>query len=374
MKITKPDLTNIWAEAGSIAAVDSSKISEGWIVEIPPYEEANFIENRQDEGIAYLMQQGVPEWDSSIEFQASSSYVQYSGVVYKCLITATGKQPDIYPTYWTKAFDDAGAAQAVQSNLDAVTSATDPFTQYLLKSRAIAHGIDTDLLVTNSLVSTNLNILSGDGVWVYDSTCTNRPFINGKISQAISGNTVFQISESADGVVNKGIATRTGLSGVFTEWEYAVTSATPLNISTIQDTLTSLQAQITNLQVKVGDLFTTTIDFLSPTDVTAHLGYGVWQRFGQGQALVGRSALGGAPSWTTVTTSTYGEYTHTLTTDEMPSHTHNSSGSAGTGEGSGSINSVQQSAFSTPTTSTGGGQAHNNVQPSIIIGVWLRTS
>ena len=68
---------------------------------------------------------------------------------------------------------------------------------------------------------------------------------------------------------------------------------------------------------------------------------------------------------------------HTLTEAQMPDHTHtyseSSSGPAASGVGAG---------FSPPTTvgrqevdsgSTGGGSAHNNVQPTIILNYIIKT-
>lgn len=59
-----------------------------------------------------------------------------------------------------------------------------------------------------------------------------------------------------------------------------------------------------------------------------------------------------------------GAHTHTLTTPQMPAHTHTftaviSTGSGGTGGGS-------STASASTTASTGGGQSHPNMQPTII--------
>ena len=119
-KITKPDMTYVWASGGSKTAPSNVKIQTGWIVEKPEFEKMNWVQNRQDDSLAYLFQMGVPEWDSAVEYQYSAtykSYVQRNGLVYKALQAGTNKDPASEATYWTIAFDDKGAAATVQSNL-----------------------------------------------------------------------------------------------------------------------------------------------------------------------------------------------------------------------------------------------------------------
>jgi len=119
-KITKPDMSIQWSQAGTMIVPNDTKKQDGWGVEKPAYEYMNWLQNRQDTGIAYLFQLGIPEWDSATEYQYASSYatyVQYNGIVYKALQTGTNKNPASETSYWVRAFDDYGAASTVNSSL-----------------------------------------------------------------------------------------------------------------------------------------------------------------------------------------------------------------------------------------------------------------
>ena len=143
---------------------------------------------------------------------------------------------------------------------------------------------------------------------------------------------------------------------------------------------------------------------------------GTWQALNEGRVLIGASASHPAGE-------TGGEETHTLTTREMPSHSHSgSTGSAGSHNHSGSatssgdhkhditygsgetystmpqydsygtyrstmytssagshshsvsINSNGSHSHTVTINSTGGGQAHNNMQPYLSVYMWKRTA
>ncbi len=99
-KETRPDYAYKWASAGAVATPTNSKIQQGWIVQKPPHEYWNFIENRQDQAISYMMQQGIPEWNNAIEYQNGSSFIQYNGKLYKAIQTGTNKNPASETAYW----------------------------------------------------------------------------------------------------------------------------------------------------------------------------------------------------------------------------------------------------------------------------------
>lgn len=66
--------------------------------------------------------------------------------------------------------------------------------------------------------------------------------------------------------------------------------------------------------------------------------------------------------------STGGEETHTLTTPEIPAHTHSYTVVSGTNAGASGVSFAAYVSTITGTTgSTGGGGAHNNIQPSAVM-------
>jgi hypothetical protein len=120
--IAKPSGINLlWAAGGTKVDPGLSKTNIGWVVELPPYQYQNWLDNRQDTFIAHINQHGIPEWDNETEYQGNLSYTQGSdGLIYKCLATHTNFNPTnpLNSAYWTRAFEVYGAAAAVQAQLN----------------------------------------------------------------------------------------------------------------------------------------------------------------------------------------------------------------------------------------------------------------
>lgn len=99
---------------------------------------------------------------------------------------------------------------------------------------------------------------------------------------------------------------------------------------------------------------------------------GTWELDSQGRVTVSQNS----GTFSTVG-ATGGEETHQLTTNEMPSHTHEVAGrngntSAGTNCYQG--RSWSGTNMSVVTSSRGGDAAHNNLQPYIVVKRWHRTA
>lgn len=129
--------------------------------------------------------------------------------------------------------------------------------------------------------------------------------------------------------------------------------------------------------------------YLSVTDTDpATLFGGTWERISQGRFLIGAGAnvANTTDYWGSYAAGVEnfpagemgGEVTHTLTVDEMPSHTNSERlewsntkawGLTGTGEGANAV--VDQG---TATEATGGGKPHSNMPPYLVVYMWKRVS
>lgn len=159
----------------------------------------------------------------------------------------------------------------------------------------------------------------------------------------------------------------------------------------------------------VGSIYINT----TTADPNTFMGFGTWENFAAGRVLVGLDD-GVAPFDTLGDTG--GEVEHTLTSGEMPSHTHtqdshnhtqdshnhtqnshthtqysntaaHQAGGAnnnaqvttlGANTGGTTATNIATTATNQATTATnqntGGGSAHNNLQPFIVVSIWQRTA
>jgi hypothetical protein len=103
-EITKPSsLNKIWARIGGKRTPSDLKIDQGWVVEIPTFQDFNFLFNKHSAAIAHINQMGAPMWDSTTEYIANKSYCNTNaGDIYKCIATNTNQNPltDTSNTYW----------------------------------------------------------------------------------------------------------------------------------------------------------------------------------------------------------------------------------------------------------------------------------
>ena len=151
--------------------------------------------------------------------------------------------------------------------------------------------------------------------------------------------------------------------------------ATDISAAEVRDLIGAAEASsaVTLLTVyPVGAIYMSVSNTTLPGDLFG----GTWESIGQGRMLVGfDDATENADTDFTTAEATGGSKTHTLSVDEIPSHTHGISnfedptgtGSTGSADGASSFSTVA-------TESTGGGLAHNNMSPYLVVFMWKRTA
>ena len=186
----------------------------------------------------------------------------------------------------------------------------------------------------------------------------------GKVISGADFNTEFTAVQTA-------VNTKADLAGSASQAFSATTATAGTNTTQVATTafVTSAltAATINALVYPVGSIYFNAAVSTNPATL---LGFGTWVAYSAGRVPVGKAASG--------TFDTLGEEqgaeTHTLSIAEMPAHTH-TYGKSTTSENM-SIHDINglRGAATTNTGSTGGGDAHNNIQPSITVYMWRRTA
>lgn len=245
VELVKQSMTNIWASAGDIVMPDPSKITAGWAVEIVPRQYWNWMQNRVDNNIAYLLQYGITEWDSTTEYVANKSYVQHSGVVYKAILTGVNKNPISETTYWKIAFAESTAALEA---LKAVTPAADrlPYfngastaTHTTLTSFARTILDDADAATVRTTIGAQTLDATLTALAGVAATTNKLPYFNGTDTATVTDLTAFGRSLIDDADDTAGRVTL-GLGNVNN------TSDANKPVSTAQQTALDLKANANN--------------------------------------------------------------------------------------------------------------------------------
>ena len=186
-------------------------------------------------------------------------------------------------------------------------------------------------------------------------------------SATISGTTTLTTVDINGGAID---GTAIGANSASTIAATTVTATTVTASGNVNTTGGELQINGTNVLEKVYPVGSIYINASNSTNPATLLGFGTWVAFGAGKVIVG---LDSSDTDFDTAEETGGAKTHTLTTSEIPSHTHSLSTSDNPG-GTGAIEVAGGAPTSTQTTqATGGGGAHNNLQPYIVAYMWKRT-
>ena len=186
--------------------------------------------------------------------------------------------------------------------------------------------------------------------------------------------------------VQTAVNTKADLNGSASEAFSATTANAGTNTTQVATTAfvtaAMTAATINNLVYPVGSVY---VNAEVATNPATLLGVGTWEAYGEGRVPVGKASSG---TFDTLG-ATGGAETHTLSENEMPSHYHDSihghadgssrpnsfTGISGNVGGSNFGGGTTDDAWGTSQTKTkGGGAAHNNLQPYIVVYMWKRTA
>jgi microcystin-dependent protein len=134
------------------------------------------------------------------------------------------------------------------------------------------------------------------------------------------------------------------------------------------DSSTQVLGTVFSVIYPVGTIYETTNSALdTAAKLQTQFGFGTWESWGAGRVTV---AINSSETEFDTNLKTGGAKTHTLTTDQMPSHGHNRMGFRNVG-GSGtqvcSRERISGDGNSYGVENAGGGQAHNNLQPYVVV-------
>ena len=277
--ITRPTRTIRWAEGGNQTEPATEKQELGWVIEKPQNEVMNWIHFQQDTVSQYLLLEVGAEWYVEQEY-SNTSHVSYNGTRYKAKVANIGKQPDIYTDVWDIAYSD----YSLTTEFNKVLNTTNYANNLVYKDAPIFR---------KRAVGTSYEALPGVSI------------NEGYSFKDFSGDGLFH---SASPVIMK--------DGLVVARFEPVTDINDTSKKVV--TMDVLQQYLQ--QYKVGDLYLTT----NRDNPSLTLGYGTWARYAEGRALVGfsSSTSNSIPEWVKNGGQVYGSYDHTLTTEEIPSHSH----------------------------------------------------
>ena len=168
---TKPTVLPAWGESAGGADVlqpTNAEIQAGWsLSNVPPSRKRfNWILKYLAQGVRYMMQMGIPVWDSTEDYPVNARVMGSDGKTYKCILTGINKDPTTQPTYWTRwgfTLAELAAEQTTPAQFD---NSTKTVTTAFQAGAGLRFQNVAGLGIA---VSTTLNI-SNSGHWIEPQT------------------------------------------------------------------------------------------------------------------------------------------------------------------------------------------------------------
>ncbi len=164
---TRPDNDIFASSAGTGELLPFGDLARGWGATlgysegIPPMEWFNFIGNRTDKGIHYILQQGVDVWVETETYPVGALVkVNADNMLYRCLVQNINMPPSANPTQWRPVLDLTAATAAARQ----VGKASGNVIQ-----------VGAFGLGGNAEIVTNANSIVNDGIYQLPASGTGGP-------------------------------------------------------------------------------------------------------------------------------------------------------------------------------------------------------
>lgn len=129
---TKPDMTRIWASGAAPTNIEDpevttvGKFAAGWVDEIPPFEQFNFLQQLFTTSAAYINEQGIGEYDTVTDYPVNALVKGSNGAIYRAASAngpaSTAKNPVGDTTeVWVYALR-AGTLKGTQASANTYTA------------------------------------------------------------------------------------------------------------------------------------------------------------------------------------------------------------------------------------------------------------
>lgn len=102
---TKPTVLPAWAESAGGADVlqpSNAEIQAGWpLSNVPPSRKRfNWVLKYLAQGVRYLLQRGIPEWDAAEDYRVNDRVQGSNGKTYRCIQAGINQDPTTATAYW----------------------------------------------------------------------------------------------------------------------------------------------------------------------------------------------------------------------------------------------------------------------------------
>ena len=111
----------IWASGGGVTPVGDVKYADGWVAEIPTYQNFNYMVQGLDQNILHLAEENSFDWQADINYKAGAR-VNYNGIMMTCNQDNINVEPTVDDTvgsYWVLGVS-LGALPGALLNSDGV--------------------------------------------------------------------------------------------------------------------------------------------------------------------------------------------------------------------------------------------------------------